>query len=468
MFNSALLLTIATFVGLVLGFAREWLLIDAWGAGHQSDSFLLALFLPEALRMTLAAGILTAAALPLYQQRTADERAAWLNSFASCLLLAGVILSFLLSLFAPVWIGLIGPGLESSAKLAAINDFRLLIWCVPLFFLHAVFTIVLQAQQRYILAGLGSFLFNLFPVCWLLISRSQVTSEELALTFMLGSVTMLLVLVPSATAIGWRPWLLRGGLSVGRELWATLGPLLMSNLASHALTLIERAVASMLGEGMVTWVNLARKLINLPLIALMALNQVLLSIFSSRLLDQRLLLLRQGLAATSCVAIAAAVGLISVSPTLSRVMFQQLDDVSSLALLLAWFAVPLVYGAWNPLLARFAYADGNTRLPLHCELTGNLVNAIALFVFPVLFGAVGIPLAAMCGVAVTAFLLLKKQQLLDFLPWKTQSLLSMLAISVAAYVIYPMSAGIQQGVVGVAAASVSLAVATLLYKPWKS
>ena len=36
-------------------------------------------------------------------------------------------------------------------------------------------------------------------------------------------------------------------------------------------------MASLLGEGAVTWVNLARKLMNLPLIALMSLNQVLLS-----------------------------------------------------------------------------------------------------------------------------------------------------------------------------------------------
>ncbi|TEJ28889.1 hypothetical protein IPC618_32875, partial [Pseudomonas aeruginosa] len=29
---------------------------------------------------------------------------------------------------------------------------------------------------------------------------------------------------------------------------------------------------------------------------------------------------------------------------------------------MAWFAVPLVFGAWNALLARYAYAAGDTRL----------------------------------------------------------------------------------------------------------
>lgn len=468
MFNSALLLTFATFAGLALGFAREWLLIDAWGAGHQSDSFLLALFLPEALRMTLAAGILSAAALPLYQQLVPTERSKWLNAFAGCLLLAGVLLSLILSLLAPGWISLIGPGLEVGAKAAAVKDFQLLMWCVPLFFLHAVFTVVLQAQQRYILAGLGSFLFNLFPVCWLLIAGSAVTSKDLALSFFIGSIAMLVVVLPSGVALGWRPWLLRGALAVGRELWGKLGPLLLSNFASHALTILERAVASMLGEGMITWVNLARKLINLPLIALMALNQVLLSMLSTRLIEQRLLLLQQGLALTSCFALAAAVGLVAISPTLSVMMFQQMGDVSSLALLLAWFAVPLAFGAWNPLLARFAYADGNTRLPLRCELTGSAINAAALCVFPVFFGAVGIALAAVCGVAVTAFLLLKKQSLLNNLPWKLQSTLSFFALSAIAYVIYPMPVGMPQFIFGMVAACVFFVLAALLYKPWKA
>ncbi len=468
MFNSAFLLTIATFLGLILGFAREWLLIDAWGAGHQSDSFLLALFLPEALRMTLAAGILSAAALPLYQQRIVTEQPGWLNSFSACLLLSGVVLSFMLSVLAPWWISLIGPGLNASAKATAIEDFRVLIWCVPLFFLHAVFTIVLQAQQRYLLAGLGSFLFNLLPVSWLLIAGNAATSDELALAFFLGSIAMLVVLIPSGVAMGWRPWQLSGGFSVGRELWGKLAPLLLSNFASQALTLLERAVASMLGEGMVTWVNLARKLINLPLIALMALNQVLLSILSGRLPDQRLLLLRQGLAVTSCVSLAAAVGLVAVSPTISVVMFPHLDAAASLTLLLAWFAVPLAYGAWNPLLARFAYADGNTRLPLHCELAGGFVNAVALVVFPFFLSVIGIALAAVCGVVVTAFLLLKKQKLLNDLPWRIHTVLSMLALSIVSYVMYPLSAGILQFSLGIAAACFVSIIAGVLYKPWKS
>ena len=72
MLGSAFWLTLATLLGLCLGFAREWLLVASWGAGERSDAFLIALFLPEALRMSLAGGVLSAAALPLFLERQAE------------------------------------------------------------------------------------------------------------------------------------------------------------------------------------------------------------------------------------------------------------------------------------------------------------------------------------------------------------------------------------------------------------
>ncbi|KPW18469.1 MviN family membrane protein PslK, partial [Pseudomonas syringae pv. aceris] len=88
--GSTLWLTLATLTGLAAGFAREWLLVAAWGAGGQSDAFLVSMFLPEALRMSLAAGLLSAAALPLYQQRTAERQQRWLGGMAPRLLLTGL------------------------------------------------------------------------------------------------------------------------------------------------------------------------------------------------------------------------------------------------------------------------------------------------------------------------------------------------------------------------------------------
>lgn len=468
MFGSTLWLTLATLAGLVAGFAREWLLVAAWGAGSRSDGFLVAVFLPEALRMTLAAGLLAAAALPLYQQRDPQRQQAWLASLSPRLLAVGLALFALLALGAPLWVRLIGPGLDAAAHAQAAANLRWLAACAPGLVMHGLFSIPLQARQRFVLPGLGSLLFNLPPVLYLFIRGSSSDSAELAMSFFAGSVLMCLPLLAPVWSFGWRPWQVSGDPLAGRELLGRIGPLLASNVASQGLALLERLIASFLGEGAVTWVNLARKLINLPLIALMSLNQVLLGMMSGEQGQQRLALLRRGLDAATLLSLPAAFGLIGASPTLIHLLMPAQSADGPLPALLAWFATPLVFGAWNAMLARYAYASGDTRLPLNCELLGSLVNAALLVVLPYCFGLPGIALAALGGVVVTNLLLMHRQQLLGQLGWPLQWGLSGVLLGVAALALHPLhNDGWQLGLSSLAGALVLLGLGLWL-KPWKA
>ncbi|AVJ22090.1 MULTISPECIES: lipid II flippase MurJ [Pseudomonas] len=468
MFGSTLWLTLATLAGLVAGFAREWLLVAAWGAGSRSDGFLVAVFLPEALRMTLAAGLLAAAALPLYQQRDPHRQQAWLACLSPRLLGVGLALFAILALGAPLWVRLIGPGLDAAAHAQAAANLRWLAACAPGLVMHGLFSIPLQARQRFVLPGLGSLLFNLPPVLYLFIRGSSSDSAELAMSFFAGSVLMCLPLLAPVWSFGWRPWQVTGDPLAGRELLGRIGPLLASNVASQGLALLERLIASFLGEGAVTWVNLARKLINLPLIALMSLNQVLLGMMSGEQGQQRLALLRRGLDAATLLSLPAAFGLIGASPTLIHLLMPAQSVDGPLPALLAWFATPLVFGAWNAMLARYAYASGDTRLPLNCELLGSLVNAALLVVLPYCFGLPGIALAALGGVVVTNVLLMHRQQLLGQLGWPLQWGLSGVLLGVAALALHPLhNDGWQLGLSSLAGALVLVGLGLWL-KPWKA
>lgn len=467
MLGSAAWLTVATLLGLCLGFAREWLLVAAWGAGERSDAFLIALFLPEALRMSLAGGVLSAAALPLFLARKDAERADWLAVLFPALLLIALLTSLLLTLLAPGLVQILGPGLAASAAVLAGNNLQIVAWCVPGLLLHALFSIPLQAHERFVLAGLGSLLFNLPPVAYLALAGSATQPQSLALACLVGSLLMPLALLPSIWRQGWRPWRWQLRLAPLRELGQRIGPLLLSNGASQGLALIERLVASLLGEGAVTWVNLARKLMNLPLIALMSLNQVLLGMMSRRQGDERLALLKRGLETASVLTLPAGVGLVAAAPSLVTLLLPKHAMDSPLPLLLAWFAVPLVFGAWNALLARYAYAAGDTRQPLRCELLGSLVNVLLLGALPFVFGLAGIPLAALAGVICTALLLMQRQGLLAEVPWMRHWLLSALALGLAALLLFPVQGAWLQLGLSTLAGAVVLVGLGLWLKPWR-
>lgn len=467
MLNATLLLTLATLGGLALGFLREWLLIDIWGAGQHTDAFVLALFLPDTLRITLAAGLLSVAAIPLFHQQHDAEKASWLNGLGTFLLVLAVVLSVLFYWLADWWVWATGPGLNVDTRNLAIQAFTVLVWCIPGLFIQAVCSVWLQVQQRYVLAGLGGFLFNLFPVAWLWLAGDRLTVDNLAFACVLGSVSMALVVMPSAWQAGWRPFVWRGAMAASGQFFQRLGPVLLSNLGSHGSVLAERAVASLLGEGMITWVNLARKLVNLPLVALMALNQVLLSQLSARQATERLGLLQQGLSLTSCLTLPAAVGLLAISPTLVMLLFPEVHETGVLTALLAWFCVPLLFGAWNAMLARYAYANNDTRLPLLCELSGTAVHVVLLLLLPLWFGIAGFALANLAAVLVTGVLLLRKQELWWAVRWRSQWGFGVIALISVAMFIYPLPAGWQQAGYAVAAGALCLMLCLYLYRPWK-
>lgn len=404
MLGSTLLLTLATLAGLVAGFAREWLLVADWGAGSRTDAFLVAMFLPEAVRTMLAGGLLSAACLPLWRQRGGERHGRWLAGQLGCWLLLGAGLALALMIGKELVVGLIGPGLAAGDRQQAADALLWLALVLPGLLLHALLTVPAQARGHFLLPGLGSLLFNLPAVLYLWATGQAARPQTVAQCFVLGSLLMPLLLVPEAWRCGWRPWL-RGEAGSMREVWRQLWPLLASSGASQGVAWLERMAASWLGEGSITLVNLARKLINIPLIALMSLNQVLLGKMSGEAADGRRETLERGLFLCTLLTVPAAAGLIAIAPALVALALPGGLAGSALPSLLSVFAMSIVFGSWNALLARFHYAHGDVRTPLACELRGSALQAVALLVLPWFAGIYGVALAAMVGVAVTVLLL---------------------------------------------------------------
>jgi peptidoglycan biosynthesis protein MviN/MurJ (putative lipid II flippase) len=139
-----------------------------------------------------------------------------------------------------------------------------------------------------------------------------------------------------------------------------------------------------------------------------------------------------------------------------------------LPLLLAWFAVPLILGAWNALLARYAYAGSDTHLPLRCELWGSLCTALLLISLPFMIGLIGVALAALVGVLVTGLLLMHRQGLLTDLQWARQWLLGLGLLGFAGATLHPLDAGWLQLALGTLVSALAMLALAAWLKPWRA
>lgn len=410
MLGAASLLTLVTLGGLLAGFAREWLMVASWGASARTDAYVLAMFLPEALRAMLAAGVFTSSALALWQARSPGERQRWFAHINLALLLSSLLLTVLLSLGAPAWVHLLAPGLAEAQREDTQRSLAVLAWCVPGIVLQAWWAMPRQAAGHFLLAAFASLAYNLPALAYLAAKRAQAQPSSLSWCFVLGSLASALLLLPSAWRSGLAHTAWRGMGAAVRSWLAQLSPLLGSAVLGQGIALLERIVASYLGEGAVTAIHLARKLMNLPLIALQSLNQVLLSLMSRRL-AQRLSLLRQGLRAVTLVSLPAALGLMLSAPALTAWLFPRAHGAQALSPLLAGYAAILVLASWNTLLARYHYAEGDTRGPLQAEVKGCVLQALCLPALAAWCGPQGIVWALMAGTALTAHALLRAPSL---------------------------------------------------------
>lgn len=231
--------------------------------------------------------------------------------------------------------------------------------------------------------------------------------------------------------------------------------------------MLERMIASLLGEGAVTWLNFARKLINLPMIALMSLNQVLLGLMGGKSEQERLALLRRGTAMSTLLTLPVAVGMVGAAEPLIQLLLPSQASGGVLAALLGWLGLTLLFAAWNALLARYAYAVGDTRLPLACELGGNALNALLLLTLPWLLGLKGIALAALLGVVLTGLLLMRKQHLLISLDWKRQWALGLAMPGLALLIPLGVPLGWWQLGVTIVISALQMLLLAAWLKPWR-
>ncbi|MBK8752983.1 MAG: hypothetical protein IPL99_15730 [Candidatus Competibacteraceae bacterium] len=209
MFSASLWLAAATFAGLALGLIREILLVQLWGASGVTDALVLALFVPDAVRIALAAGLLAAAAVPIW--RVLDEpvrRHQWAAIQTLNGLLMSAIVATLLSQTAGLWVDLLGPGLAGNRHALAVRLFAILVWTLPWLSLHGLLSVFHQASQRFLLQGLGAVFFSGPCVLYLAIMNINAQPESFANWVVVGSALMAVPLLPHA-------WRRAGGLGRG-------------------------------------------------------------------------------------------------------------------------------------------------------------------------------------------------------------------------------------------------------------
>lgn len=423
--RSAGIVSLAVMGSRVLGLVRELVFAAFFGAGFATDAFIIAFRIPNLLRDLFAEGALSAAFVTTFSHtlHQRGEREAWrlanLVNNGLILVLSAVAIAGII--FAPEIVNLlVEPSRVQTDPVKAARTFELAIEMTRIMFpfllmvsLAAVAMGVLNTKDRFGVPASASTLFNvgsifggLFcgylmapgyigQVTWAIIHRTPVQYDAegaaqaiigMAVGTLVGGMLQWLIQVPSLRAVGyrWQPVLSFRDEGV-RQVMRLMAPAIIGSAAVQVNVLINTKLASGLGEGPVSWLNYAFRLIQFPIgVFGVAISTATLPVASRAAAMEKLDEFRHTIASslrlTFLMTIPSAVGLVVLSRPIIGLIYQRghfkAPDTEYVAQALEYYAIGITAYSAIRVLAPAFYALKETRIPMAASLLSILINYV--------------------------------------------------------------------------------------------
>lgn len=453
--RSASIVSLATMGSRVLGLVREQVFAAFFGAGIANDAFNIAFRIPNMLRDLFAEGALSAAFVSTFSRtlNQKGEREAWrlANLVSNGLIVILSVITVLGIICAPQIVGwLVGPDTTGAANSdvmipLAIKMTRILFPFLLMVSLAAVAMGVLNTKDRYGVPASASTMFNVGSIvgglacayayapeyvgriAYSLWHRLPVERDEagavqaiigMAIGTLIGGVLQWLIQVPSLRAVGYRwRWELSFSDPGVRQVMKLMAPAIIGAAALQVNLVVNTNFATSLGQGPVSWLQYAFRMIYLPIgIFGVAISTATLPITSKAAALDDLAGFRRTLASalrlTFLLTIPSAVGLIVLSRPIIALIYQRgsftADDTTQTAQALSYYALGLVAYSVIRVLTPSFYALKETRIPMLASVISIVTNYIvaSLSVRQFGFGHRGLALSIAAVAIVNSLLLL--------------------------------------------------------------
>lgn len=395
---------VAVLASRILGLVREVLMNALFGAGRELDAFLTAFRIPNLLRDLFAEGALSTAFVTVFSKRLATEGAARAfdlsNRIASLLALVMSAVVLMGMLLSPWLVGSLAPAFaQTPGKLELTVNLARVLWPFILFVsMAALWMGLLNSMGSFGLPASASCAFNGVSILvgfglawWMDPSFGARGIFGFAVGTLLGGLVQWLILMPRAFQLGYRVRWLPDWRDPGvKQVVVLMGPAVVGGAAVQVNVLVNIFFASGLGDGAVTWLNNAFRLMQLPIglfgvaiatVTLPAVSRAVVGTdpgeFSRRL--------SESLRVAFFLTVPAAVGLALAAVPIMAVVYQHgritALDTSMSAWALQGYAGGLAFYAAIKVMAPPFYAMDRPWIPLRVSLLGIILN----FSFNVIF-----------------------------------------------------------------------------------
>ncbi|MFD3735194.1 murein biosynthesis integral membrane protein MurJ [Streptomyces sp. NPDC058632] len=424
--RAALVTAALSIAGSLLGLVRDQSLARLFGAGSDTDAFLVAWTVPEIAATLLIEDGLAIALIPAFSMALArrargepgDPVRALVAATLPRLCLAFAAAAALVAAVAPFLVQVLAPGLPDPRL--AVDCTRLTAISLLAFGIAGYCSAALRAHRRFVAPGAIYVAYNTGIIAAMFLLGRTWGVRAAAAGVAVGGCLMVLVQLPSL----WRqlasraPAAVRGATGDAQERpvrLALIAAVLLFALCRQSQVLVERFLASSLPSGAISHLNYAQKVAQIPMTLSLMVCTVTFPVVARALADGDTERARdrveRDLVLSSCVVLTGMGAVIACAPQMIELLFQRgaftADDTVATSDVMRVYALGLLGQTLVGALVRSYFSAGRPSwYPLAVMGAGIAATSVigAVAVRP--WGVAGIAAANAFGITVTAALLL--------------------------------------------------------------
>lgn len=410
-------LFMVTMLSKIFGFARETILVSVHGAGMVTDAFITSMNIPTVIFSTIGSALATTF-IPMYytveKELGKDGTDKFVNNIFNMIVVVSLILSVIGYIFSDELVKIFAMS-YTGEKLKMASEFtRIMIWGMVFIGLSNIMTCLMNINSKFVVPSITGIPFNIIIILGIFLS-AKYDVRLMPIFTLIAMSSQFLFQLPVSYKDGFRYkfYINLKDKYIKKTLILVL-PVFIGVGVNQLNTVVDRTLASTLGDGIITILNDASILntfvIGVFISSIQSVVYPLLSKLSSEGNSTAATsIIRKSVNVVIILMIPIAVGIIVLSIPIVQLAFERGKFNHEATLLtasaLSFYAIGLPASGLRNILGNVFYSFGDTKTPMRNGMIAMFMNICMNILFIKFMGHCGLAFATSVSATICIFLL---------------------------------------------------------------
>lgn len=417
--KSTFIIMIVSLVSKLLGFVRDMLIANNFGAGMYTDAYNIAVTIPETIFALVGLAISTAF-LPMLSKIQAKkgkkEMYDFANNVINILFIVSLIFFVVTSIFSKEIVSLLAKGFSEEALNIAVRLTKITLLNLLFLSINACFTSMLQVNEDFVIPSILGLFFNLPMIIYLLLFRNY-DIVGLTVANVIGNLFRVIVQIPSLLTHGYKyKPIIRIKDERLKEIGILIIPVIIGAGANSLNMIVDKNIASSLSSGTISALDYGQKLIIFinTIITTSIANvayPVMANMRNNGDIEGFINTLKKSIIYLALLLIPITVGAMIFGKDIVKIVYGrgQFNENAVIMTTLAFmgYGLGIFFTGIRDILNSTLFSMGKTKITTANGVIGVIINIILSITLSRYYGIMGIALASSIAMLVTSLLLLR-------------------------------------------------------------